>query len=150
MQIPADIIKILVFVSMALTIRSKQTIAVITPPAKLKSRLTVFLESFLNKAPISPPRPVPPMPASAVASISVHISFIFSPTGVFCVNVSAPSNYTIIKNVFQIKMQDFMINFEYAKEHFNFQVWQNNRFILSVLYGCRYFYNCGRKNILFN
>ena len=46
--------------------KSKHTTDVITPPAKLRSRLTVRLESFRNRQDTTPPRPVPPRPASAV------------------------------------------------------------------------------------
>ena len=37
-----------------------------TPPAKLSSRLTTRLESRCSSAPATPPRPVPPTPASVV------------------------------------------------------------------------------------
>ena len=42
--------------------KSKQTILVITPPAKLNRRDTVLSEFFLKRAPINPPRPVPTTP----------------------------------------------------------------------------------------
>lgn len=58
-------------VPIASTTRSKQTTLNITPPAKLKSRLTVRLESFCSMAPIKPPNPVPPTPAMVVATIKV-------------------------------------------------------------------------------
>ena len=35
---------------------------VITPPAKLNKRETVFSEFYLKRAPIKPPRPVPTTP----------------------------------------------------------------------------------------
>ena len=46
--------------------RSKHTTATITPAAKLKSRLTIRLESRRNRQAAVPPSPVPPMPAAAV------------------------------------------------------------------------------------
>jgi hypothetical protein len=43
-------------------INSKQTIASITPLAKLSSKLTILLLSFLNIVPKNPPTPVPITP----------------------------------------------------------------------------------------
>ena len=61
-------------VSIASVTRSKETTLSMTPPAKLKSRLTVRLESFCSSAPIRPPRPVPPIPAIVVVSMSVPMT----------------------------------------------------------------------------
>ena len=61
-------------VSMASVIRSKQTTLIITPAAKLKSKLTTRLESFCSVAPIRPPTPVPTTPAMAVVRIKVSIT----------------------------------------------------------------------------
>ena len=50
--------------------RSKHTMAVMTPPAKAKSRLIVRFDSLLNSAPMRPPSPVPPAPEMSVTNVT--------------------------------------------------------------------------------
>ena len=70
MTMPAEIINTLVFVLMAPITKSKHTMEVITPAAKLNNKLAVFDESLLNIAPMAPPSPVPPTPYNIVTFIS--------------------------------------------------------------------------------
>ena len=60
-------------------IKSKQTTASITPPAKLRRRETIFDESFFMSAPIRPPMPVPTHPAMNVTK-ATHNAVIYAPS----------------------------------------------------------------------
>lgn len=44
--------------------------AVMTPPAKARSRLMVRFDSLLNRAPMKPPSPVPPAPEMSVTNVT--------------------------------------------------------------------------------
>ena len=85
-------------VSMASTARSKQTTLSMTPPAKLKSKLTVRLESFCSSAPMRPPRPVPSTPAMAVVKIKVSMVPIVVPL------------FSIYNRIITQKPREFNIN----------------------------------------